>query len=157
GVATGAPNGPCCWALTLEGQPEPASDSTKRPNVRRLMVSPEFFDVLNIGVRQGRKFSGADRDGSVPVAIVTEDFARKYFPGGDALGRRIRLGVSKAGPVDEASWLTIVGITPVLIPASAPNDAPPETVLLPVAQSAPRDVMFYIATAGSPIAVSPSV
>ena len=50
----------------------------------------------------GRDFDANDRDGSEPVVIVSTALAHRYFPNGDAVGRRLKL----AGPV----WLKIVGV-----------------------------------------------
>jgi putative ABC transport system permease protein len=67
-------------------------------------VSPAFFDVLNIPLRDGRTFNDLDRENSQPVAIVNEDLARKYFPHTNPLGQQLRL----AG--GSMPWLTIVGV-----------------------------------------------
>jgi ABC-type antimicrobial peptide transport system permease subunit len=52
-------------------------------------ITPGYFEALRIPLRAGRLFTAADRSGSAPVAIVNEEFARRYYQNGDALGRRI--------------------------------------------------------------------
>ena len=52
-------------------------------------VGPDFFRVMSIPLRQGRAFEPADMRSAAKVAIISEDFARRYF-GGYAIGRRIR-------------------------------------------------------------------
>ena len=65
-------------------------------------VGPAYFATLGIRVVAGREFDARDRIGS-PVAIVSEAFARAYFPGETALGKRIR-------PSDRDPFAEIVGI-----------------------------------------------
>jgi predicted permease len=67
-------------------------------------VGENYFSVLNISVVKGRAFNADDREHSRPVAIVNQEFARKYWPGKDPVGRRIRLNDSN-GPL-----LTVVGV-----------------------------------------------
>jgi predicted permease len=54
-------------------------------------ISPGFFDAMRIPVRHGRTFTPADRDGTAPVAIVSDGFVRMYFQGEDPVGRRIAI------------------------------------------------------------------
>jgi predicted permease len=53
-------------------------------------VGPGYFATLGIRVVAGREFDARDREGSPEVAIVSEAFARAYFPGETALGKRVR-------------------------------------------------------------------
>jgi len=61
---------------------------------------------MNIPLRQGRYFTNADNENSLPVAIVNEQMARQYWPGENALGRGFKIG----GPDTDRPWTTIVGI-----------------------------------------------
>jgi predicted permease len=60
-----------------------------RPGARTLVnsVSPRYFETMRIPLLRGREFLPGDRAGAPPVAIVSESFARAYFPGEDALGK----------------------------------------------------------------------
>jgi hypothetical protein len=53
-------------------------------------VSPEYFDLFDIAIVEGRRFSLSDTPTSQRVAIVTRAFAKKYFPDGSAVGRHFR-------------------------------------------------------------------
>jgi putative ABC transport system permease protein len=66
-------------------------------------VGPAYFSTLGIRVIAGREFDARDREGSAAVAIVSEAFARAYFPGEAALGKRIR-------PSERDAFAEIVGI-----------------------------------------------
>jgi len=68
------------------------------------VVTPGYFGVMGIPVRSGRAFTDSDVS-SAPVAIVTEETARRYWPNQNAVGKHIRL-------VGDKDWRTIVGIIP---------------------------------------------
>ena len=68
------------------------------------IVGPAYFDSIGIPMTSGRSFTTGDKEDSPKVAIVNEVFARKYFPGKDAVGRRIRLGDNTG------AWAQIVGV-----------------------------------------------
>ena len=57
-----------------------------------LHVSTDFFKAMGIPLRAGRTFTTADREGSPPVFIVNEAFARRYFPNENAVGKVLRMG-----------------------------------------------------------------
>jgi putative ABC transport system permease protein len=67
-------------------------------------VSAGYFPTLGIPLRQGRDFGPEDRQGSLPVAIINEEMARRYFPGENPLGKRLSAGVT--------GCRTIVGVAP---------------------------------------------
>jgi predicted permease len=67
-----------------------------------------YFETMRIRLERGRAFTRADVPGALPVAVVNEALARRYFgSGGAALGRRIKWGM----PASRNPWLTIVGVT----------------------------------------------
>jgi predicted permease len=68
-------------------------------------VSDNYFDLLGIRLRSGRLFDSTDNSTSLGVAIVDENVATRYWPGQDALGKRIRVSSAANEP-----WLTIVGV-----------------------------------------------
>ena len=68
-------------------------------------VSDNYFDLLGIRLRSGRLFDSTDNSTSLSVAIVDENAARHYWPGQEALGRRIKVNSTGDEP-----WLTIVGV-----------------------------------------------
>lgn len=72
----------------IEGQPEPPSgvDYPAQWNV----ITPDYFRTLGIPVVSGRAFTDNDASSSPPVVIINETLARRMFPEGNAIGRRIR-------------------------------------------------------------------
>ncbi|MCP4639671.1 MAG: FtsX-like permease family protein, partial [bacterium] len=73
---------PMSMGFLVEG-----ADLTIRPHVRR--VSDTYFDVMGIPLVRGRVFGPSDRQGGLNVAICSERFARRAFPDGDAVGKRV--------------------------------------------------------------------
>ena len=66
-------------------------------------VTGAYFAALGIPLKAGRRFTSADRDGGMPVAIVNETFARRYFGGRSPIGARLR-------EFGGDSWRTVVGV-----------------------------------------------
>jgi putative ABC transport system permease protein len=61
----------------------------EQPRANFEVITPAFFAALGLPVLQGRDFDDGDRNGSEPVAIVSESLARQMFPNGDALNHHI--------------------------------------------------------------------
>src|SRR5215472_345262 len=92
-------------AIIIEGKPGPPKGMA--PFVPRTAITPDYFHTMKISLVGGRNFLDSDSNNSAPVAIVNQEFARQFFPGEDALGKRFRVP-SPVGP--PAPWQTIVGI-----------------------------------------------
>jgi len=85
----------------IEVDGHPAADPRNLPVVDNRVATPDYFEVMRIPIQRGRAFTTADRDGTAKVVIVSEAMAKKYWPGEDPLGRRIK--------VENEQW-TVVGI-----------------------------------------------
>jgi len=92
--------------------------------------SPGYFKAFGIPLVAGRFFDGSDRQGSPPVALVNQQFVRRYLGGGGAVGRRLR-SQEAAGP--DAPWRQIVGVVGDLHGLSLDRTPEPE-IYLPIAQ-----------------------
>jgi putative ABC transport system permease protein len=87
------------WPATLEieGQPPAVKESDKIALPLRA-VTPDYFKLIGMALMEGREFRSADDDKAPNVAIVNQAFARRYFPQGNALGRKLWLnGRDKSG------------------------------------------------------------
>jgi putative ABC transport system permease protein len=72
--------------LEIEGYlPGPSENMT----LGRLLVAPGYFDLLRIPLLEGRDFTEGDDAKTLPVAIVNEPFARRFFAGQNPVGRKI--------------------------------------------------------------------
>lgn len=125
------------------------------PTAREGIVTPGYFETFQTPVLQGRAFSVADREGTLPVAIVNESFVRSFFSEGDPLGRRIRMGRRDTS----AKWLTVVGVVPDMLMEGIANlEGRPAGFYIPVAQSGVGTrVNIAIRTGGAPLAITPAV
>jgi putative ABC transport system permease protein len=74
-------------------------------------VTPEYFGVLKIPVIRGRVFTEADDSKGLPVAIINETLARRYWHGEDPIGQQIRLVPAQGLSSAAEPWATIVGVT----------------------------------------------
>jgi len=69
-------------------------------------VGPNYFHTMEIPLMQGRDFSTRDSLSTSGVVMVSESFARRYWPGQDAVGKRIRYG----GADSTNPWLQVIGV-----------------------------------------------
>ena len=90
--------------FVVEGQPVPAGQSA--PSAEELLVTPDYFKTLGIPLLRGRNFDDADTEDKPDVIIVNEIMARKYFPDGDAVGKRLQTGEVSPG----VPYATIIGV-----------------------------------------------
>jgi len=81
----------------LAGKPKPATDSEMNWALFYLS-EPDYRNTMGIPLLQGRFLSDADTERSVPVVVIDEFLARKFFPNGDAVGKRINLGIFETQP-----------------------------------------------------------
>jgi len=73
--------------FTIEGRPSAAI--AEQPMALTRYITPEYFRTIGVPLRQGRFFSDHDRDNSVPVIIISEAMARRFWPGEDPIGKRL--------------------------------------------------------------------
>jgi len=115
--------------LTLDGVAYPTAQD--HPLVRRIVITPGYFDIVGVAPVRGRGFERTDGADAAPVALVNERFAALHFPDRDPIGARLKLGP------DDAPWRTIVGIVPDLHLGGAIGALNPrhEGVYVPLAQN----------------------
>lgn len=78
-------------SFTFEIVGDPAVDESKRPSANYQIVSPTYFQTLDLPVVTGRAFTDRDTSGAVPVCIVNEAFVRTHLQGRDPIGMRIAI------------------------------------------------------------------
>jgi putative ABC transport system permease protein len=128
GVTTGLPTGGYGEgaAVSFEGQPEPPENL--RPGVPVMAVTPDYFHAMGITLLRGRGFSRGDDATGAKAAVVTQAFARRFYPSGDALGQRIRFG-----GFGNPQWIEIAGVTDDIHHQGREVQADPQ-VFLPYSQ-----------------------
>jgi len=109
-------------------------------------VSNDFFRAMGIPLKKGRVFTDEDRADTTPVVVINEAMARRFWPGQDALGKRIRWG-----GWDPPSGLTIAGVVADVKFSSLEDESPP-TIYMPVFQipRIRRDAVFIARTTADP-------
>jgi putative ABC transport system permease protein len=94
------------FPFIVEGQSQ--DEGTHNPLSNLEAVSTDYFRAMGIPLRGGRVFDANDTEGKPGVVVVGEAFVKRYFPGQDPIGRRIKMPM-RGGPYNQA-WLTVVGI-----------------------------------------------
>ena len=95
-------------SFAAEGTNQPGDNN--KPLAEMGIVSDDYFSTLRVPIVQGRAFNAQDAAGP-RVVIVDQAFAYRFWPGEDAVGKRVNWGVSDD---QEANWFTIVGVVPTL-------------------------------------------
>jgi predicted permease len=113
-------------------------------SIHRLIVSPGFFETMEMRLLLGRAFTDRDHADAPKVAIINQTAARKYFPNENPLGRRF------GNSVETSQDFEIVGI---LRDAAYDNvrDAVPPTMYVPYTQGRVAGAIFEVRTAGDPL------
>jgi putative ABC transport system permease protein len=86
--------------FVVEGQPAPPADASPA----KILIGGDYFNTIGIPLLAGRTFNSHDSSMSPPVVIVSQTFARRFWPNQDAIGRRLKLGFSRD------PWCTVVGV-----------------------------------------------
>jgi putative ABC transport system permease protein len=99
-VSTGLPGrGVGLYPFTVVGDPPP--DQDRLSLARATYVSPDYFRTMGVALRRGRTLLSSDDERAVPVVVIDDDFARRFFAGRDPIGRQLALG---------EDTVTIVGV-----------------------------------------------
>jgi putative ABC transport system permease protein len=109
GLTFGLPLSGTGFVLSFEvaGRPAPAPNAEPEAQVR--MASPGYFGTMGIPLKRGRAFSPSDRNGAPRVFVISEETARRYFPGEDPIGRKIQFGWSRDGDRLAGEIVGVVG------------------------------------------------
>jgi putative ABC transport system permease protein len=116
-------------------------------------ITPDYFRVLQVPLMQGRFFTEADTADAPGVVIINQAMAKKYWPGEDALGKRINFG--DADP-EKIKWFTIVGIVSDIHHQGLDIDPKPE-FYLPHPQRPYRGMILAVRSAQDPRSVTGTV
>ncbi|HEU4936602.1 MAG TPA: ABC transporter permease [Vicinamibacterales bacterium] len=112
-------------------------------DINRLVVLPNFFEIMEIPFLAGRGFTERDDDKAPKVVILNSAAVRKYFPDENPIGRRM------GGSPEENATMEIVGIVRDVKYNSVRDEVPP-TMYVPYRQAS-GGVMLEVRTAGDPV------
>ena len=90
--------------FSIEGRP--VLKTNEQPSADLQIASPDYFGALRISLVGGRFFSEADNTDAMRVAVISQSTAARFWPRGEALGHRIRLGAADSAE----PWITVVGV-----------------------------------------------
>jgi putative ABC transport system permease protein len=138
--------GPDQGAFAIVGQP---SAEGERPSAHVSVVTPGVFDVLRIPLRSGRLFTSADDATRLPVALINESLARRYWPRESAIGKRILLRFGRfpgGGPAPERE---IVGVVRDTRQSGLEADPRP-AIFIPHAQYPTGSITLVLRTRSDP-------
>jgi putative ABC transport system permease protein len=109
------------------------------------IASPDYFATLKISTIAGRMFSDADSAAGPRVVLISNGMASRFWPKGDALGHRIRLGaLDSTGP-----WLTVVGVAGD-VRQNWWNPITRPVIYQPFAQAPQRSMTLLMRTSANP-------
>jgi putative ABC transport system permease protein len=106
GAVSRIPMAPGNNSGAMTGESSPVGTNEPQGETEMRWASPGYFQTMGIALLRGRDFNNADAEGMLPVAIVDESFARRFYPNEDPIGKRIKRG----GPRSARPWKTIVGV-----------------------------------------------
>jgi len=109
-------------------------------------VSAQYFETAGVPIVRGRGISEQDRPGAPPVVVVNEAFARRFWPGQDPIGKRLRSGGS-TGP-----WRMVVGVSRDVKGRSLAEAAPP-TFYRSIQQAYNSSFTLHVRADGDPRAL----
>jgi putative ABC transport system permease protein len=135
----------------LAGRTNSQSVSTKveeklnsSTSAERLVISPNYFDVMRIPIRAGRVFNESDVKGALKVSVVSEAFAHRFWPGEQVVGKQFR---------SPQGVLTVVGVA-ADVKSSSLDHAPEAAYYLKYGQEFAR--MSVVVVARDPASLTPA-
>ena len=157
-VSTGMPVQGTNFGMPFDIVGKEVADRSQRPGAGFNMVTPGYFPTFGVRVTRGRAFTEADSAGGMPVAIVSSDLVKKYFPNVDPLAQRLSIeqlipGVANLGP--PIAW-QIIGVYEN-VRNGGPKDGGFPEIDVPFAQSPWPGVQMAVRTVGDPANMSKSI
>ena len=119
-------------------------------SINRLVISPNFFDVMEIPILLGRGFTTRDHETAPKVVLINDAAAKKYFPNENPIGQRF------GSSAENNSQLEVVGVIRDAKYNSV-RDAAPPTMYVPYLQTRAVSAVIAVRTAGDPAAATGSV
>ena len=128
----------------IAGRPMPPGGG---PMIQRHHISTGYFAAMGIPLRSGRAFELTDRAGSPPVVIINEEFARRTWPGEDAVGKALSFGRTDVPVIGVVANVRQGGLAEAVEPA----------MYIPVLQQFRSRMTIVVRTAGDPLRLADAV
>ncbi|HEX3472036.1 MAG TPA: ABC transporter permease [Silvibacterium sp.] len=130
--------------ITPEGYAPQRNESL---SMLEMQVGPRYLETLRIPLAAGRDINAADNRNSQLVAVVNERFVQQYWPGQNAIGRRVKI---------QGDWFTVVGVAKNAKYGEL-EEAPQPFVYWPAFQRYRHSVVLHVRVAGDPRAYTAQV
>ena len=137
--------------LTVEGSvPEPLE---RRPLVARTAIAGDLLTALQIPIKRGRAITQAEIIDAAPVAMISEEAARRFWPGSDPIGSRLAFDSANG----QETWLDVVGVVGNLRNSDV-DQGPMPQVFVGAFRQRSHDIAVVVKTAGGdPLQLVPAV
>ena len=116
------------------------------PEIEYRVATPNYFQVMGIPLRAGRLFDDHDNARAYAVAVINEAAARRFWPGENPIGTRMKLGAP------DSPWVTVIGVIGNVRHVALDTEPPPE-VYRPYAVNPLVSPILVIRTTGDPEAL----
>ena len=137
-------------SFEIYGNPTPEA---QRPTAAPSTISTQYFKTMEVPIIKGRDFTEDDNVATNPVIIISQSLAKKYFPGVDPIGKKLR----PAGMPSEPVWMEIVGVVGDVRLGATQRDIE-SAMYFPAAQSLHSCCLYTVVrTRLDPLAVEHSI
>jgi putative ABC transport system permease protein len=137
-------------AIEIEGRV--SAESGDKPTALYEVVSPEFFRMMGVPLREGRLFDLRDTLDAPQAVIISANLARRYWPGQSAVGRRIHIAPAR----EQDPWVTVVGVVGEVNFVWL-HSGPQQEVYRPYQQAARHFSSLALRVSGDPMQIADTV
>jgi putative ABC transport system permease protein len=116
-------------------------EQSRNPRANFQTVSSDYFRTVRIPLLRGRVFDERDKLDAPRVCLISESLAKRFWPAGDAIGQRLKLGKPEGGP--NPDWLVIAGVIADVRHQSLDGEAGPD-LYIPSLQLAWKQMHFLV-------------
>ena len=150
-----APLSTQCANASLRIAGRPLTSPADAPGVLRHYVSPDYFKTLRVPISRGRGLDERDRRGSPAVVVINEAAADRFWPGEDAIGKRVWFEGAAAFGSPETSAEIVGVVGNVAYQPLNENPIQPDFFTAYAQFTYPSRMVLVRATAGEPLALVP--
>ena len=116
-------------------------EQSRNPRANFQTVSSDYFRTVRIPLLRGRVFDERDKLNALSVCLISESLAKRFWPAGNAIGQRLKLGKPEGGP--NPDWLVIAGVVADVRHQSLDGESGPD-LYLPSLQLAWKQMHFLV-------------
>jgi len=140
------------WSGSVSVVGVPEGPGLPEPHAEYAVALPGYFRAAGVPILEGRDFAGTDAAAAPLVAVVDAEFARQYFRGESAIGKRL----ATSGDLQKGPFETIVGVVAHTLRGGVREKGEAQ-LYLPLLQNAQTQVYFVARPKGNPGALLPDI